>query len=138
MRIVGFVVFAGLLIGGLIFFMDYRKKQTAETEAQAVKYFLSLMRQDENTLVNNPDGGPQIHPWVLVQNPTQLVVEEKVPLPREIENDWFVWHINGDVNGGTDVKPLTVKLKFDTQGNLETLTGIHGTVGTQPGFWRPN
>lgn len=136
MRVVGFVIFAALLIGGLVFFMDYRKKQDAKAEVEAAKYFLSLMAEDPST-VPNPQGGPPVHPWVLISTPTQLEVEEKVPLPRTMDGEWFTWILHYDPAGGNDLKTVNVKAKFDNQGNLGTLVGIHGTVGTSPNIWVP-
>lgn len=134
LKVIGWIVFLLVLgFGGKLFF-DYKKKEDAVAEKKACDYFSSLMQEQQDVNLNAQTGGPVVHPWALVKFPTQLELEDGAKLPHGKEGeDLFTWLFHCDAAG-----PLVkVGAKFDSQGNLASLQGIHGTVTRNPSEWQP-
>lgn len=137
MKWIGGVIFLILAFVGYNFFTDYSKKAHAKAEAEAVRYLMSLIKEDTSININQATGGPVVHPWMLAQNPSpsQVEIEEKVALPRVREEEWFTWTLKGDPDGGTNVRELKVSAKYDQQGVLQSLKGLKGTVSFSAAQW---
>lgn len=134
LKVLGWIIFLLVVgIGGKVF-MDNKKKEDAQAEKKACDYFSSLMQEQKDVNLNAQTGGPVVHPWALVQFPTQLEMEDKAKLPHGKEGeDLFTWQFHCDEGG----KLTKLGAKFDTQGNLASLQGLHGTVTRNPSEWQP-
>jgi len=128
----GWAVFIVLAIVGFMFFRDYRQKADATSQANALAYITSLMKEDTSINKEVP-GGPPVHPWVLTATPPQAEFEEKIGIDRKSSGESFTYEIKTDANGGTQHVAVT----YDQQGNLSTISGVHGTVTSVVGGWMP-
>ena len=137
MKVIGGVVFLILAFVGFMAYKDYSKKAAVEADAKAVRYLMTLIREDTAVNLNAETGGPVLHPWVLASTPQQTEVEDKVGLDRNSEDKWFTWTMKGDPDGGQNLRDLTVSAQYDQQGNLQVLKGLKGTVGISSAFWQP-
>jgi len=132
----GWAVFIVLAIVGLLFFRDYRQKADTTSQSNAYAYLTSLMKEDTSINKEVP-GGPPVHPWVLTATPPQAEFEEKIGIDRKSTGESFTYEIKTDPTGGKDVKDFHVVVTYDQQGNLSTISGIHGTVTSVVGSWLP-
>ena len=133
----GWVVFIVLAVVGFMFFRDYRQKADTTAQSNAYAYVTSLMKEDTSINKENPAGGPPVHPWVLTATPPQAEFEDKIGIDRKSNGDSFSYDIKADPAGGKDVKDFHVVVTYDQQGNLSTVSGIHGTVTSAVGGWLP-
>lgn len=134
LKIIGWIVFLAVLALGGKLFMDYRNSEDAKAEQKACAYFNSLMQEQQDVNLNAQTGGPVVHPWALTNFPTQLEMEEAAKLPHGKEGeDLFTWQLHCEPGG----KLLRLGAKFDSQGNLASFQGLHGTVTRNPSEWQP-
>lgn len=117
--------------------MDNKKKSDAKDALDAGNYFLTLMKEDTTINLNEGRGGPVVHPLMLASTPTLQEIESHVKIPRQNDDVTFSWTFPFDVSGGNNPKPITVRATFNTQLNLETLSGLKGTVTTSSHEYTP-
>lgn len=138
MRIVGLLLLVVLALFGLKAFQDKKKIADAEAADKSCKYFMTLISEDTSQKVNNPNGGPQIHPWILTKFPTQLEIQDQVGQKQAFDGETFAWKFECDPDGGTNVRKVNIEARFDSQGKLNYLGGIKGKISGIGGAWSPD
>lgn len=74
----------------------------------------------------------------MTATPTQTEIEDKVTATRSGDGPSYTWEVTTDPTGGTNPKTFRFVVGFDSQGKMNTLSGLHGTVTTYGGGWLPD